>query len=204
MLCTLLYVLGLLTAVSIQLGLSHPSPNIRQLTSSMLKSVRCTSKILFQCLTKYSLLCLNGSIQATRRFENTTGTYVPRSSYTHLEDNDTACNSLLTWMCDKLPTQLYSVPPVKTLVCCWNVGTSSFLVKISASLMAPSIHLITSTPASFSSLRNTDWTSMSHVLPPTLQLLARYTAPCLSIFRTIGSLTLSPSNSSLFFIQSMS
>ncbi len=99
---------------------------------------------------------------------HTTGTYVSCSLYTHLF-NDMAHNTLLTWMCDKLPTQLYSVPPVKTLVYHWNVGPSRFLVKISASLTAPAIHLITSTPAFFGSLRNTDWTSMCLVLSPMLQ-----------------------------------
>ena len=108
----------------------------------------------------------------TVRLTHTTGTYVPCSSYTHLEYNDKANNTLLTWMCDKLPTQSFSVSPVKTLVYCWNVGPSRFLVKMSASLTAPNIHLITSTPASFNSLRSTDWTSMCLVLPPTLQLLA--------------------------------
>ncbi len=190
MLCTLLYVVGLVTAVSIQLGPSHPSPNMPQLTSSILKSRCCISKIIFWYLMNYSLLYFNGSIQANCCFAHTTGPYVPRSLYTHLEYNDMAHNTLLTWMCDKLPTQLYSVPPVKTLVYCWNVGPSRFLVKMSASLTAPAIHLITSTPASFSSLRNTDWTSMCLVLPPMLQLLARYTTPWLSISRTIGSLTL--------------
>ncbi len=168
MLCILLYVLNHVTAVSIQLGLSHPSPNILQLTSSILKSVCCISKTIFWYLTKYALLCLNGSIQANRRFTHTTSTYVTCSLYTHLECNDTAHKTLLTWMCDKLPNQLFSVPPVKTLVYLWNVGSSRFLVKMSATLTAPAIHLITSTPASFSSLRNTDQTSMCLVLPPTL------------------------------------
>ncbi len=98
--------------------------------------------------------------QLTVRLTHTTGTHVPCSSYTHLEYNDTAHDTLLTWMCDKLQTQLSSVPPVKTLVYCWNVGSSRFLVKMSASLTAPDIHLITSTSTSFSSLRNTNWTSM--------------------------------------------
>ncbi len=115
-----------------------------------------------------------------------------------------AHNILLTWMCDKLQTPLSSVPPVRTLVYCWNAGPSRFLVKMSISLTAATIHLITSTLASYSSLRNTDWTSMCLVLLPTLQLLARYTAPWLSISRTMRSLTLSPSDSSTFFIHSMS
>jgi hypothetical protein len=115
-----------------------------------------------------------------------------------------AHDNLLTRMCDKLPTQLFSVPPVKTLVYRWKVGPSRFLVKMSASLTAPAIHLITSVPASFSSLRNTDQTSICLVLPPTLLLLARYIAPWLSISRTMGSLTSSPSDSSMFFIYSMS
>jgi hypothetical protein len=200
MLHALLYILGLVTAMSIQLGPSHPSPNISQLTPSILKSIDCISKVIFRYLTKYLLLCLNGSIQANCCFAHTTSTYVPRSLYTHLDYNDTAHNTLFTWMCDKLPTQSYSVPPAKTLVYCWNVCPSRFLVKMSASLTAPAIHLITSTLASFSSLRNTDWTSMCFVLPPMLQLLAMYTAPWLSISQTIGSLTLSPSNSSTFFI----
>ena len=136
----------------------------------------------------------------TVRLTHTTSTHIPRSSYTHLEYNHTAHNTLLTWMCDKLQTPLSSVPPVKTLVYCWNVGSSRFLVKMSASLTAPDIHLITSTPSSFSSLRNTDQTSMCHVLPPMLQLLARYTAPWLSISRTIGCLTLSLSDSSTFVV----
>ncbi len=140
------------------------------------------------------------SVHAT----HTTGTHVPCSSYTHLEYNDTAHDTLLTWMCDKLQNPLSSVPPVKTLVYPWHAGPSWFLLKMSASLTAPAIHLITSTPASFSSLRNSDQTSMCLVLPPTLQLLARYTAPWLSISRTIGSLTLSPSDSTTFFIYSMS
>ncbi len=72
MLCTLLYVLGCVAAVSIQLGLSYPSPNIPQLTSLILKSIRCISKIILQYLTKYLLLCLNGSIQANRHFAHTT------------------------------------------------------------------------------------------------------------------------------------
>jgi hypothetical protein len=135
---------------------------------------------------------------------HTTCTHVPCSSYAHPEYNDMAHDTLLTQMCDELQTQLSSVPPVKTLVCCWNVGPSRFLVKMSASLTAPAIHLITSTPASFSSLRNTDQTSMCLVLRPRLQLLARYTAPWLSISRTMGSLTWSPSDSSTFFIYSMS
>ncbi len=63
MLLILLYVLSLVTAMPIQSGLSHPSPNILQLTSSILKSVRCISKIRFWYLTKYLLLCLNCSIQ---------------------------------------------------------------------------------------------------------------------------------------------
>ncbi len=177
MLCILLYVLGLVTAMSIQLGPSHSSTNILQLTSSILKSVHCISKPIFWYLTKYSLLCLNIGIQVNPHFAHTTGTYIPHSLYTHLEYNDMAHNTLLTWMCDKLPTQLCSVPPVKTLVYGCNVGPSRFLVKMSASLTAPAINLITSTPASFSSLRNTDWTSMCLVLPPMLQLLARYTTP---------------------------
>jgi hypothetical protein len=127
-------------------------------------------------------------------------TYVPCSLYTHLEYNDTAHDTLLTQMCEELPSQSYPVPPMKTLVYCWNVGPSRFLVKLSASLTAPAIHLITSTLASFSSFRNTDQTSMCLVLPPILQLLARYSNPWMSISRTIGSLTLSPSNSSTFFI----
>jgi hypothetical protein len=204
MLHILLYVLGLVTAVSIQLGLSYPSPNILQLTSSILESVHCISKAIFQYLTKFSLLCLNSSIQANRCCAYTTGTYVPCSSYTHLEYHDMAHNTFLTWMCDKLPTQLFSVPLVKTLVYRWNASPSRLLVKMSASLTAPAFHLITSTQASFSFLRNTDWTSMCLVLPPMLQLLARYTAPWLKILRTIGSLTLSPSNSSTVFIKSMS
>jgi hypothetical protein len=93
MLCILLYVFGIVTALSIQLGASHPSPNIPQLTSSILKSVRCISKIIFRYLTKYSLLCLNGSIQANNRFAHTTATYVPGSLYTHLEYIDMAHNS---------------------------------------------------------------------------------------------------------------
>ncbi len=93
MLCTLLYVLGFVTAMSIQLGPSHPSLNILQLPSSILKSVHCISKTIFWYLTKYSLLCLNSSILANRRFAHTTGTYVPCSSYTHLEYNDMAHNS---------------------------------------------------------------------------------------------------------------
>jgi hypothetical protein len=136
----------------------------------------------------------------TVRLTHTTGTYVPCSLYTHLEYNNMAHDTLLSWMWDILLTQSSSVPPVKTLVYCWNVGPSRFLVKISASLTAPDIHLITSTLASFNSLRKTDQTSMCFVLPLTLQLLARYTAPWLSISRTIGSLTLSPSDSSMFFI----
>jgi hypothetical protein len=88
----------------------------------------------------------------TVRLAHTTGTYVPRSLYTHLEYNDTAHDTLLTQMCDKLLTQLFSVPPVKTLVYCWKVGPSRFLVKKSASLTAPTIHVITSTPACFSLL----------------------------------------------------
>ncbi len=115
-----------------------------------------------------------------------------------------AHDTLLSQMWDELQTQLSSVHPVKTLVYHWNVGPSRFLVKMSASLTAPAIHLITSTPASFSSLRNTDHTSMCLVLLPTLQLLARYTAPWLFISRNMGSLTRSPSNSSTFFIYSMS
>jgi hypothetical protein len=200
MLHTLLYVMGLVTAVSIQLGPPHPSPNILQLTFSIFKSIRCISKIIFQYLTKYSLSCLNGSIQANRRFAHTTGTYVPRSLYTHLEYNDMAHDSLFTWMCDKLLNQLLSVLPVKSLVYLWIVDPSSFLVKMSALLVVPSIHLITSTTSSFSSLRNTDQTSMCHVLPPMLQLLARYTAPWLSISRIIGCLTLSLSDSSTFVV----
>jgi hypothetical protein len=140
----------------------------------------------------------------TVRLTHTTGTYIPCLLHTHLEYNDTAHDTLLTWMCDKLPTQSFSVPPVKTLVYCWIVGPSRFLVKMSASLTAPAIHLITCTPASFSSLKNTDGTSMCLVLPQTLQLLARYTTPWLSIFRTMWSLTLSPSDFSTFFIYSMS
>ncbi len=107
-------------------------------------------------------------------------------------------------MCDKLQTQLSSVPPVKTLVYRWNAGLSRFLAKMSASLTAPNTHLITSTLASFSFLRNSDQTSLCLVLPPMLQLLARYTAPWLSISMNMGSLTLSPSDSSKFFIYSMS
>ncbi len=93
MLHTLLYVLGLVTAMSIQLGLSYPSPNIPRLTSFILKSVHRISKIIFQYLTNYLLLCLNGSIQANHRFTHTTGTYVPCSLYTHLEYNDLAHNN---------------------------------------------------------------------------------------------------------------
>ncbi len=63
MLLILLYVLSLVTAVPVQSGPSHPSPNILQLTSSILKSIHCISEIIFQYLTKYLLLCLNGSIQ---------------------------------------------------------------------------------------------------------------------------------------------
>jgi hypothetical protein len=122
MLHTFLYVLVLVTAVSIQLGLSHPSPNIPQLTSFILKPVNCISKIIFQYSTTYSFLCLNDSIQANHRFAHTTGTFVSHSFYTHLEYNDTAHGTLLTWMCDELPSQLYSVPPVKTLVYCRYVG----------------------------------------------------------------------------------
>jgi hypothetical protein len=142
--------------------------------------------------------------QLTVRFTLITGILIPHSVYTHLEYNDTAHDTLLTWICDKLYTQLSSVSPVKTLVYCWNVGPSRFLVKMSTSFTAPAIHLITSTPASFSSLRNTDQTSMCLVLPPMLQFLARYTAPWLSISRTMGSLTRSLSYSSTFFIYSMS
>ncbi len=125
-------------------------------------------------------------------------------TYTHLEYNDMTYDTLLTQMCNALLTQLSSVPPVKTLVYRWNVGPSRFLVKMSASLRVPAIYLITSTLASLNSLRNTDWTSMCLVLPPMLQLLARYTAHWLSISMTMGSLTLSPSDSSTFFIESMS
>ncbi len=142
--------------------------------------------------------------QLTVCLTHTTSTHVPLSLYTHLEYNDTAHNTLLTQMCNKLQTPLFSVPPVKTLVYRWNAGPTRFLVKMSASLTAPAIHLITSTPASFSSLRNADQTSMCLILPPTLQLLARYTAPWLSISRTMGSLILSPSDTSTFFIHSMS
>jgi hypothetical protein len=142
--------------------------------------------------------------QLTVRLTHTTGTRIPCSLYTHLKYNDTAHGTLLTWICDKLQTQLSSVPPVKTLVYHWNVGPSRFLVKMSASLTAPNIHLITSAPASFSSLRNTDRTSICLVLPPMLQLLARYTAPWLSISRTMGSLTMSLSDYITFFIYSMS
>ncbi len=160
----------------------------------------CFYHLIWKLLAKYSLLCLNGSIHLTVCLSLTTGTYLPHSLHTHLEYIDTAHDTLLTWLCDVLLTQSSSVPPVKTLVYCWNVGPSRFLVKMSASLTAPNIHLITSTRASFNSLRNTDRTSMCLVLLPTLQLLARYTAPRLSIYRTMGSLTLSPSDSSMFFI----
>jgi hypothetical protein len=77
MLCILLYVLSLVTAMSIQLGPPHPSPNILKLMSSILKSIRCISTTIFQYLTQYTLLCLNGSIQATRHFAQTTSTHVP-------------------------------------------------------------------------------------------------------------------------------
>jgi hypothetical protein len=86
---------------------SHPSPNILQLTSSILKSIRCISKTIFWCLTKYLLLCLNGSTQANCCFAHTTGTCVPCSLYTHLEYNDMAHYTLLTWMHNKLPTQSF-------------------------------------------------------------------------------------------------
>jgi hypothetical protein len=129
-------------------------------------------------------------------------------TYTHLEYNDMTYNTLLTQMCNALPTQLSSVPPVKTLVYRWNVGPSRFLVNMSASLRVPAIYLITSILASLNfklnSLRSTDWISMCLVLPPMLQLLARYTAHWLSISMTMGSLTLSLSDSSTFFIESMS
>jgi hypothetical protein len=174
----LLYVLRLVTAVRIQSGPSHPSPNILHQPSYLSPSIACLT--------------------------HTTSTYVPCSLYTYLEYNDTAHKTLLTWICEVLLTQLSSFPPPKTLVYCWKVGPSGFLVKMSASLTAPNIHLITSTPASFNSLINTDQTSMCLVLPPTLQILVRYTAPWLSMSRTMGSLTLSPSDSSTFFIWSMS
>jgi hypothetical protein len=112
--------------------------------------------------------------------------------------------TLLTWICDVLLTQSLPATPVKILVYLWNVGPSRFLVKMSASLVVPAIHLIPSIPASFCSHRNTDWTSLCLIVPPMPQLLAKYTAPWLSISRTIGSLTLSSSDSRIFLIQSMS
>ncbi len=107
--------------------------------------------------------------QLTVHLTHGTGTHVPCSLYTHLEYNDTAHNILHTWICNKLQTPLSSVPTVKTLVYGWNAGPSRFLVKMSASLAAHAIHLITSTLASFSSLRNINWTPMCLVLPPMLQ-----------------------------------
>ncbi len=74
MLLILLYVLSLVTAVPIQSGPSHPSPNILQLISSILKSIHCISEIIFlifRYLTKYLLLCLNGSIKVRENCQNT-------------------------------------------------------------------------------------------------------------------------------------
>jgi hypothetical protein len=70
MFLALLYVMGLATAMSIQLGPSHPSPSIIQLTYSYLthilnifhltfsihKTIRWISKTMFQCPTIIQLI----------------------------------------------------------------------------------------------------------------------------------------------------
>jgi hypothetical protein len=118
MFLSLLYVLGLVTAVSIQFDPSYPSPNIVHLRftyltlnskhpptdASTLKTVRWISKTLFQYLTRYFSLCLNGSIQASYCFANTMVfmylAHINLSTvplYTCLEYNNMAHNS--TYRC---------------------------------------------------------------------------------------------------------
>jgi hypothetical protein len=49
----------------------------------------------------------------TVRLTHTTGTYIPHSLYTYLDYNDMVHDTLHTWMCDILLTQLSSVPLMK-------------------------------------------------------------------------------------------
>ncbi len=116
-----------------------------------------------------------------------------------------AHDTLLTWMCDVLLTQLHSVPPVKTLVHCWTVNCRPIQI------LGKDVCLIDSTQypldhqyTGFLQLSFKHWSDINVLCPTSNALLARYTAPWLSISRTMGSLTLSLSDSSMFFIQSMS
>jgi hypothetical protein len=62
--------MGLVTAVSIQLGSTHQSPNILQLMLSILKIIDWISKTIFWYVAKY-LMCLNGSVHAIYRLTHT-------------------------------------------------------------------------------------------------------------------------------------
>ncbi len=88
--------------MSIHLVPTHPSPNIFQLTFSILKTV-CW-------FLQYTILILHKIFTVVSQWQCTSyppfciydGIYVPRSLYTHLEYHDTAHNILLIQMCDEL------------------------------------------------------------------------------------------------------
>jgi hypothetical protein len=129
MFLALLYVLGLVTAMSIQLDSSHPSQNIIQLTCpyltrfseylptyvSLLKTVHWISKTIFWKLNKISFYVSQQQHISYLPFDTYTGIYVPCTYLmvfvpclcTHVPSiilQIMACNTLLTRTCDRLVT----------------------------------------------------------------------------------------------------
>ncbi len=89
---SLLYVMGLVTVVSIQLGPTHPSSTILQLMLSILKIVHWISKIIFWCLKK-NCQCVSMVAYILYLPSLTHNcTYIPCSLYTCPECSDTTHN----------------------------------------------------------------------------------------------------------------
>ena len=111
-----------------------------------------------------------------------------------------------------LTPSLAQVPPEtleylslpQNVVCFSKAGPGSDFVNKSASFSSVLIHSIFIVPSSFSSQRKRCWTSTRQVHPPMLQLLAKSTAPLLSICNIIGFSTVKPTDSSTFITYSIS
>ena len=93
-----------------------------------------------------------------------------------------SCNMYQSFLWDFI----YLSFPTNFVPCFSNGGPDKFLVNISLEFKSPGIHSLSMSFASLSSLRNSCFTSMCRVLPPTLQLSQRSFAPLLSIFKIIG------------------
>ncbi len=132
MFLALLYVMDLATAMSIQLDLSHRSPNNIQLmcpylthTSEylptdvpILKTIHWIAKTIFWYLTKYSSLWLNGSIQAA----------------TSLHRHWYLCTSHIP---DLLTAPLYTCPKYKNRACNIRYTHKSDLDSLNLNIIAP-------------------------------------------------------------------